>query len=1173
MKYSKLLSKKKEYTYSANICFDLRSEEKIDSFIPNKTTTEILREYLGGIISGTSEIHSRILYGSYGTGKSHLLTVMSAVLGQINTNGEGYKNLIKRISKYDIELTQDIKHFVKQSKPFLIVPIYSDYPEFNKCISYSLKKELDQRGIYVPFKGFFDEALMLVRKWDSIDEPHKKLIAECKAIGITKNQLIEGLRIYNPESEEWFKKVYEGMSFGAEFNSAAGNLIDNLNAANEAINKDYSGIIFVFDEFGRYVEDYGDTIKVKQVQELAEYCDHNNNSNYLILVSHKQLSLYTEGMKRAVADEWKKVEGRFKATSINIKYDQCLSLIEYIIPKTTAWKKFKEKYNAELLELYNQAWDFKGFLLPPETENKSPFEGGFPLHPITLYALDRLSKKVAQNERTFFTYLAGDEENSLFSQLEKMDDSKFHFVGLDDIFDYFEVNIKAHKTDSSYAVYKKLQYAISKLGTGRNITESKILKAMAVIYIIADADVIVADKKTLVDVIDGTDSEISKAINKLEEKRIIRFMRQYGQYDFFDSSIFDLEGMIEEKVSGINDDMVINTLNERFSNFAIYPYDYNDSYHMNRVFMPIFIQGKDINKKIIKANAPKYYDGLVLYVLDDNKDSIDYNSIEQPDRSIIIVNYDGSVLRKEVANYIAIQYFWTKREELAKEDPSVVNELGLYLAEQRAIVDDLIRKWREFELSNIETYVNKVAITISSEEELSEVASNVMKDSFNRTIIINNDLLNKNELTGAIKLARKKALNSIINNDDIYADCPVLSPEFNIVRAALSRTGISIDGSVEKSLITRIDKKASGEYVNKTIEKFLKKATKGKVGLSDLYMDLKNPPFGLRDGYIPVLVAYALRQYQNVSLYFHEKEVAYTEEELVKAFESVDDYSVYICNWNEDQNSYISSLEGIFNRYLKKNDSKNRLKNLFEAMNTHFSSISRLARTTDLYVSDSAKCYREILSLSHSDYNKFFFEELPKINNDYSDLAIKIRDILDEFEKVNTKILKIIRETMIEILGIDGKTLTKSIKKKYIESWKEKKNRAFDYKTNEFLEYISSIDKQSEEEIVKRLAKLFSDFDIEYWSDAKIDDFRSSLKDTIAKIDNFVPCEAEEDTKITIQTGTGEQVVSQFSQIELSTKGKMLLNKLQNAVDNFGGSIGYEEKINILTQLLKDVIR
>ena len=49
MKYSQLIAKNKQYRYSANVCFDIDNAAKLADFIPNETTTEILREYLGGI--------------------------------------------------------------------------------------------------------------------------------------------------------------------------------------------------------------------------------------------------------------------------------------------------------------------------------------------------------------------------------------------------------------------------------------------------------------------------------------------------------------------------------------------------------------------------------------------------------------------------------------------------------------------------------------------------------------------------------------------------------------------------------------------------------------------------------------------------------------------------------------------------------------------------------------------------------------------------------------------------------------------------------------------------------------------------------------------------------------------------------------------------------------------
>ena len=50
MKYSNLVTRQKKYKYSANICFDMKNDEKLSGFIPNQTTTEILAEYLYGIV-------------------------------------------------------------------------------------------------------------------------------------------------------------------------------------------------------------------------------------------------------------------------------------------------------------------------------------------------------------------------------------------------------------------------------------------------------------------------------------------------------------------------------------------------------------------------------------------------------------------------------------------------------------------------------------------------------------------------------------------------------------------------------------------------------------------------------------------------------------------------------------------------------------------------------------------------------------------------------------------------------------------------------------------------------------------------------------------------------------------------------------------------------------------
>lgn len=1174
MNYSDLIIRKKQYKYSVNINFDIDLEDKLADFIPNLTTTEIIRDYIGSIIRGNNNMHSRILYGSYGTGKSHLMTVISSVLGHINTNKSGFEVFKQRIASYDRELAVDIESFIETEKPYFIVPIHSDFDSFNKCITFSLKKEFEKKGIRICFNGYFEEALELIEKWCQGQDSLNRLEDECKRINVEINDLKDGLATYDIKYEDVFNKVYYGMSYGAAFNSSSGNLIDNLNLANEIIKESYKGIVFIFDEFGRYVEDYGNEIKVKSIQDFAEYCDHSNNDNHLFLVSHKQLSLYTANMKKSASDEWKKIEGRFKSTSINVKYDQCLSLIGNIIPKTRKWDSFKVRYEKELNNLYNQAWDFKGFLLPPGAESENPFENGFPLHPITLFALDRLSKKVAQNERTFFTYLAGNEENSFYSQLQKLPLDEFHYVGLDSIYDYFELNIKTYKTDEAYAYYKKLQYAINKIGNIDNEYLYKVLKAIAVISIIGDTDSLTADKNTLVSVIDGNNDDIICAIDTLEKKKVIKYMRQYGYYDFFDSSIFDLEEMIKEKLSGINIETVVNILNEKFANFVMYPYSYNEEYHINRVFVPVFAKKEDVCKKAFKNSLPRYYDGVALFILDNNCGPEEYLELKDvPERSVLIVNRKSETLIEEIKRYIAIQYYYSKKDELAKDDPTVVTELELYLNEQKAIVEEQIKIWKKLERDVLIIH-NQKLVDIKSEQHFSEVISNVMRGSFNKTLIVNNDLINRNTLTGAIKQARRKALDSIIGNENIYENIAFLSPEYNILRSVISKNGI--DEILDSSSLNRFnDDVVSGEPVIREVKEILSSASTKHIPLSTLYKVLKKEPYGIRDGYISILMAYVLRDYENVSLYFHGTEHSYSSEELIKALQSPDDYTLYICNWTEEELQYIEALESIFGKYLAKEPYSNRLEGLFKAINSHYAAISKSARTTELYVSDLTKAYRNILNLSYKDYNAFFFDVLPQLCSNLNELSMHIANIVEEFDQVSERQYNMVLRTIKQAFEIrEDEDLIKSICMLYDNNWSSKKAKAFDYTTNRVMELASVVGKYNEKQFVLELAKVVTGFELAYWTDNKINDFDEELRISLNKLNEYDYSDVlrQGETKVIIEMPDGEPIVSQFVDEELSLAGKTMLNKMTATINSFGGSITYEEKVSIIAKLFKDTI-
>ena len=527
----------------------------------------------------------------------------------------------------------------------------------------------------------------------------------------------------------------------------------------------------------------------------------------------------------------------------------------------------------------------------------------------------------------------------------------------------------------------------------------------------------------------------------------------------------------------------------------------------------------------------------------------------------------------EVKRYLAIEYYYSIRDELKKDDPTVEKELALYLEEERTIISELINNWRKLRLGNVVVFEKGKIMQVGSETELSDVSSKMMSVEFPNAIIVNNDLINKNNVSG-VKNDRQKVLENIIEKENLFDGFAPLSPGYNIIRSVLVRNGIYAFEN-ETSLNVLPDGSASGKAVIGEIKAYIKNAQKGPVLVNELYKKLKRPPYGLRDGFIPLLVAYELKGYSNVSLSFHGADRDYTAQELIKAFENPEDYSIFISNWESNQQSYIEALESVFGEFLQEK-TRNRLKDLLDAMNTHFASVSKSARTTERYVSHKAKQYRDLMSVTYKDYNSFFFDVLPQIDDDLDNLPIQIKRIKEELANVIRLQVKDIEKTLRQALSIqDDESIGDWFRKKYTDSWKYKAQKVFDYQTSALLEYVKSFNyKKSDYEISSELANVITGFEIDYWNDSKIEDFEETIIRIIGHIDGYETKDTidENEVKIIIQTGGEDRKTTLFDKQELSRNGQLMFNKMKNTIDNFGQALSQEEKMQIMAKLLEEIM-
>ena len=1186
MSYADLIQQEEEYTYSANIQFDTENDHKLGRFIPNETSVELLRECFIDISRAKPNCHSRILYGSYGTGKSHFLTVLSLLLGKVHTDGDGYQKFMMRLRALDHNLASDIDAFVydKTKKPFLVVPIVFDFEDFNRCLYFSLKKKLDSIGKKVRFKTFYDQAALLIRQWKQNEESQEKLLRACQKAGLSVAELEKKLEQLARDSEEIFQQVFSEITFGVKYIYEVTNILDAIDQANRALEDEYAGIVFIFDEFGRYIEDNIKKIKVKAVQDLAEFCDHCDGNNHIILVSHKEISQYTQKYSKNVANEWKKVEGRYRATPINDKQDQCLSLVRNILIKNPeTWNEFKNKHQARLNAMYAEASDFRGFLVDTAC-GENPFEGGFPLHPISLYALDKLSKRVAQNERTFFTYLASKEDNSLYHFLRRTELEEFHFVGIDEIYDYFEPNIKAIQSDVGYEWYKNLQSALAKchMSGSDDKPEVKLLKVIAVIGIINDAGTFRANQATLLSVIDCPKEMLANALAALCESRVIKYSGAYDRYDFYEASIYDVEAMIEEKSREVQDEVVIHTLNEEFVDFALYPYSYNRNYKITRVFAPVYASPGTLTRKMTISRLGQYYDGALIMLLADEDTDIQNvrTKSQEIDRSIVFVNWDVSAIKETVKKYVAANFLNSQKADFVKRDPTFEKEVQYFRRELSASVLSLLHQWKGSYSDESCIIVNgELCGDVTSMAALSDRASMICNNAFGSTLIVNNELVNKNNVSGSISSAKKHVIGGILKGaraEDYYG-VTYLSPDYLAVRSVLTKNGF-IQTAEEVIQNELPDGRRPQDNVKNALEAFVRDAKDGAVSFGELYARLKSPPFGLRDGYMSFLLAHILCPYRkSLIITSHDVEQELTVELFEEIIRRPDDYTVTIASWSAGQVDYLNTLEQIFADYINAGAlGRNRLKAIYDAMLSHYKNVPKFARTTAVYVSAQTQKYRKLVERTTTNYSGFFFKKLKDLGGSYAEIIDNIKSAKAELEGAIEALTNDLSDQICELFDAAKSTpLGMLLARKYAKNWAAKRQKSFDYYTNAFLEFSSGVQASERDcEVIARLAKIVTGLELIYWNDNHKAEFMDCLREINTKLSAYSVAATllEHETRMTLVTSSGQEKSIVFDRNELSGLSKTVKNKINATFANYGLSISYDEKVQVLLSLIEDIL-
>lgn len=430
---------------SVNIAYDINDEAKLKNYIPTKSALKLLEDILLSTGKESTD-RARILIGAYGKGKSHIVLMILSIL--MKKDITLFEKLIPVIEKEKPELYQLIKNYYAGKGKILPVVISGSSNSLAQAFLLALQRTLAENELNdIMPETNYQAAVNTIQRWkgDFPDtyEQFKGLLTD------DVEEFVGRLTDFDPSAYEEFEKLYPSLTAGSSFNPFIGfDVADLYEEVVKALKpKGYSGIYAIYDEFSKYLENHiADATKsdTKMLQDFAEKCGRSaDNQLHLMLISHKEITSYIDRASKAMVDGWRGVSERFRHVYLNNNFTQTYEIIAAAIEKDQEqWSAFVGEHDTEF---QGMKYLYSGHPLFSDT-----YEEGidrviydcYPLHPVSTFILPRLSERVAQNERTLFTFISATGESTLSAFLKKNADNAFELATPDLIYDYFEPLLK-----------------------------------------------------------------------------------------------------------------------------------------------------------------------------------------------------------------------------------------------------------------------------------------------------------------------------------------------------------------------------------------------------------------------------------------------------------------------------------------------------------------------------------------------------------------------------------------------------------------------------------------------------------------------------------------------------------------------------------------------------------
>ncbi len=790
---------KRRYTRSINLERDLDVADSVKGYIVTPKAYNLIERFTEALLTPNT-VRAWTLTGVYGTGKSAFAHFLASLC---SSNNEG-------IRANAIEI---LKSSGKQASKF--------------------KRQFPERGLI-----------------KAVVTSQREPIATTLIRGLKRgsDKYWEGVRGVKPKVLSHLEAFYKQSKKGKGIeNQTVIELIHELSSTSR------SGLLIIIDELGKNLEYTAQNQSVSDLyllQQLAELpSDKQNPTIFFIGLLHQAFVEYAQGLASAQRNEWAKIQGRFEDIPFSESPERILHLIGNAIDYTNA-KKIKP-----LIREWASQWKSE---LPQyklvSTSSLSELSSVYPFHPVAALALPTLCNKFSQNDRTLFTFLSSDEPHSFKSYLKTCpyNDELPPTIKIHQLYDYFIES--AGITMSSRLQYQRWIEIQGRIDDASHLDQDsiKILKTIGILNLISNTGSLKASRRlislALLDNPHESDKRWENIIDGLISKGFIVERKQYDELRIWEGTDFEIDKAVSEQIQ-----IITSPLAELLNNY--YP------------LRSIIARRHSYITGTIRYFERKYFDSIPAKVQCENSDSdglICYIALERKSLGkapiytedgkpvVFICANEVNTLRMASHEFVALNNV-TKNAKQLQSDGVARREVKqrLFLAKQ--VLDESISRSFDVSSKNTKCFILGKKENLKSDTLLNTRISNLCDEVYKEGLNLWNELINRRELTSQGAKARRELIEAMLNNEGRERlGISGNGPEYSMFESVLLSTEI-YSFSDEGWRIGMPNKKSGVIKIWQKIESYCKTAIDSSKPVNELYKELEAPPYGVKQGVIPIL--------------------------------------------------------------------------------------------------------------------------------------------------------------------------------------------------------------------------------------------------------------------------------------------------------------------------------